>query len=220
VDNVREHVSAAVETGGSADRTHVRNPIGMTNEAWVEHFRSYTPPELLAEFRATTAGRLAALEAMSDDDFAAPSWTPAGPGTYASFMRIRVFDCWMHDQDIRYAIGRPGDDGGPVAEESMAEVVGALGYIVGKRGRAPAGSLVCFELTGPVKRTIFVDVSDRARVVEEISRDPDVTISLSSALFMRLGGGRVAVDDVADDVDVSGDIQLGRRIAANLAFTV
>ena len=221
VGEMQDRISEAVTAGASKDdRPHVRNPIGMTNEAWVEHYRSYRPDELLDEFRTTTAGRLVAMEAMSDEDFESSSWTPAGEGTYASFMRIRVFDCWMHDQDIRYAVGRPGQDGGPVAEASLDEVVGALGFVVGKRGRAPKGSLVRIELTGPVERVLHIDVADRARVVTEISRDPDVSLQLESSLFMRLAGGRIAFDDVSEQVDIDGDVELGRRIAANLAFTV
>jgi uncharacterized protein (TIGR03083 family) len=221
VDGMQDHISQAAASAASGPhRPHVRNPIGMTNEAWVEHYRSYTPDELLGEFRTTTARRLAALQVMSDEDFESTSWTPAGQGTYASFMRIRVFDCWMHDQDIRYAVGHPGNDAGPVAEVALEEAVGALGYVVGKRGRAPAGSLVTFELTGPVKRRLYVDVSERARVVAEISRDPDVALSLGSSLFMRLAGGRVSFDDVSNEVDIVGDVELGRRIAAALAFTV
>ncbi|MGY2876162.1 uncharacterized protein (TIGR03083 family) [Marmoricola sp. URHA0025 HA25] len=219
--DMQDRISQAVASAASAaDRPHVRNAIGMTNEAWVEHYRSYSPDELLEEFRTTTDGRLAALHAMSDDDFEAPSWTPAGQGTYASFMRTRVFDCWMHDQDIRYAVGRAGNDAGPVAEASLEEAVGALGFVVGKRGRAPEGSLVAVELMGPVKRTLYVDVSDRARVVTEISRDPDVILRMGSSLFMRLAGGRVVFDDVSDQVEIDGDFELGRRIAAALAFTV
>jgi uncharacterized protein (TIGR03083 family) len=220
-DGMQDRMAEAVASAATdLDRPHVRNPIGMTNEAWVEHYRSHGPDELLGEFRTTTAGRLAALEAMTDEEFASPTWTPAGQGTYASFMRIRVFDCWMHDQDIRYAVGRPGNDGGPAAEASLEEAVGALGFVVGKRGRAPRGSLVAFELTGPVKRTLYVEVTDRARVVTGISRDPDVSLRLESSLFMRLAGGRVPFDDVPDRVGIDGDLELGRRIAATLAFTV
>lgn len=221
VVGMQDRISQAVADAASGpERPHVRNPIGMTNEAWVEHYRSYSPDELLDEFRTTIGGRLAAIDGMSDQDFEAPSWTPAGPGTYASFMRIRVFDCWMHDQDIRYAVRRPGNDAGPVAEASLDEAVGALGFVVGKRGQAPVGSLVTFELTGPVKRTLHVEVTDRARVVTEISRDPDVSLSLESSLFMRLAGGRVAFDDVSDQLVIEGDRDLGRHIATNLAFTV
>jgi uncharacterized protein (TIGR03083 family) len=220
-DDMRFRVTAAAQAGvPGSDRPHVRNAIGMSNEEWVQHFKSSSPDEVLAELRDITAQRLAFLAQMSDEEFASPSWTPAGEGTYSSFMRIRLFDCWMHDQDIRHAIGEPGNESGPVAEESLEEVVGALGYVVGKRGQAPSGSVVTFELTGPIERSLVVEVTERARVVEQASRKPDVVLSLSSALFMRLAGGRISYDDVADQVDVAGDLELGRRIAANLAFTV
>lgn len=221
VDGIQDRMAQVVASAGAdIERPHVRNPIGVTNEAWVEHHRSCSPDELLRQFRTTTAGRLAALKAMSDEDFASSSWTPAGQGTHASFMRIRIFDCWMHDQDIRYAVGRPGNDGGPAAEASPDEAVGALGFVAGKRGRAPQGSLVAFELTGPVKRTLYVEVTDWARVGTAISRDPDVSLRLESPLFMRLAGGGVPFDDVSDRVGIDGDLELGRRIAATPAFTV
>ena len=42
--------------------------------------------------------------------------TPAGPDTYGRFMRVRIFDCWMHEQDIRRAVGRPGHVEGPAVD--------------------------------------------------------------------------------------------------------
>ena len=68
-------------------------------------------------------------------------------------MRIRVMDMWFHEQDIREAVGEPGHLAGPGARRrALAEVVAALGYVVGKRVGAPAGTTVRFELTGPVAR--------------------------------------------------------------------
>jgi uncharacterized protein (TIGR03083 family) len=122
---------------------HVRNDIGKINEAWIAALRDRPDADLLADFVAITARRLAALRKMPVVEFYAPSWTPAGEGTYARFMQIRIFDCWMHEQDIRAALGLPGHDRGPVAEQALAEVILALGYIVGKRGRAPDGSSAC-----------------------------------------------------------------------------
>ncbi len=106
---------------------HVRNDIGRVNEAWIAELRGRPHADLLADFRAVTAERLASLRAMSAEEFNAPSWTPAGNATYARFMRIRIFDCWMHEQDIRAAIGQPGNDGGEAAAQALDEVVLALG---------------------------------------------------------------------------------------------
>ena len=116
----------------------------MSNEEWVDHFKSFSPVDVLAEYRETIARRLAALEQMSDEEFVSSSWTPAGEGTYASFMRIRLFDCWMHDQDIRYAIGAPGNDSAR-RRRSPFRKRWRIGLRRGQSGEAPKGSVVKFE---------------------------------------------------------------------------
>ena len=199
---------------------HVRNPIARLNEAWIAALRPLSPAELLAEFRAVTAERLDALDAMSVEDFGAPSWTPVGDGTYGRFMEIRLFDAWMHEQDIRHAVGVPGNEDGPAAELAVDEVAGALGYIVGKRGGAPDGSTVCIELNGPVHRRLCVVVDGRATVVPSLGTEPTVTLVLSSSLFLRLAGGRVDPESSLGEVELIGDAALARRLATHLAYTL
>ena len=203
-----------------ADGEHVRNDIGKANELWVASLRDRSPAEMAAEFRAITAERLASLQAMSQADFDAPSWTPSGEGTYGRWMQIRVFDCWMHEQDIRMAVGMPGHETGPAAERSLDEVTGALGYIVGKRGRAPQGSSVLISLTGPVRRDLRVVTDGRAKVVDAIDGEPTATIRLSSSLFLRLAGGREDAEAALDRIELGGDVALSRQLATSLAFTI
>jgi len=199
---------------------HVRNDIGKANEAWVLALRDLSHADLLADFRSVTAQRLASLRAMPAEEFNAPSWTPAGQATYARFMRIRIFDCWMHEQDIRAAVGLPGNEDGPVAAEALAEVVLALGYIIGKRGRAPDGSSVLIRLTGPVKRDLPVVVDGRASVVARIEGEPTASLTLSSSLFLRLAGGRDDAGEALGRIELGGDEALGRQLATNLAYTI
>ncbi len=199
---------------------HVHNEIGRANEAWVRALRGLSNADLLAEFRAVTAQRLTALAAMTADDFDAPSWTPVGEATYARFMQVRLFDCWMHEQDIRAAIGVPGHEDGEAARQSLAEVTGALGYIIGKRGRAPDGSSVLIRLSGPIRRDLHVLVQGRARVVDAIEGAPTASLTLPSSLFLRLAGGRVDAQAALDEIELGGDIDLARQLATNLAFTI
>ena len=199
---------------------HVKNEIARSNEAWVVTLRARTHAELLDDFRSVTAERLAALEALSDAEYDAPSWTPVGDATYGRFMEIRVFDSWMHEQDIRTAVGRPGHEAGPVAEQSVEEVVRALGYIVGKRAGVPAGSSVTLRLTGPVERTVHVAVDGRATVVDTLPGPATAELALSSSLFMRLAGGRVPAEDELERIELSGDVALARQVASHLAFTI
>ena len=201
---------------------YLRNPIGRSNEAWIEERRGRRPEEVLGEFRSVTAARLAALGAMSQAAFDADAATPAGPDTYGRFMQIRVMDCWVHEQDIREATGRPGHREGPAVDMSLDEVVTALGYVVGKRAGVPAGSSVRFELTGGSSRTVDVVVEERARVSERPLDHPTTTVTVPVLAFMRLVGGRVdPARGVADGtVALRGDRALGSRIVENLAYMI
>jgi len=201
-------------------RAHVRNEIAGFNEAWIDAHRRDTPAELLAHLRAVVTRRRAILAEMSQDDFDAPSWTPIGQSTHGRFMQIRLFDCWMHEQDIRVAVARPGHEAGAPAEGSLDEIVRALGYIVGKRAGAPSGSAVTVTLTGPVMRTVHVLVNGKAAVVPVLDRSPTASLAMSSSLFARLAGGRVDPGAVRDQIALAGDIELAERVAANLAFTI
>ena len=205
---------------GGDEPSHVRTPIGQANERWVLSLRDRSHSELLDELRAVTAGRLAALEQLSEAELRAPAWTPAGEADYGRFMEIRIFDCYMHEQDIRVAVGRPGHEDGPVADAALREVVLALGYIVGKRVGAPDGSRVTIALTGPIERQLHVAVDGRATLVAALDGPPTAAIALSSTLFLRLAGGRLDPASVRDQIRRQGDPTLAERLATNLAYTI
>ena len=199
------------------DLPHVRNDIGRFNQQWIEAYRDRSPGEVLADLREAVAARREALAGMDQAAFDEDSFTPAGPDTYGRFMRIRVMDMWMHEQDVREAVGRPGHDDGLAPAAALDEMVNALGYVVGKRAGAPAGSSVRFELTGPVGRRVDVEVGDRAQVVSSLDGSPSVTLTMPAILFTRLCGGRGA--DPAS-VEVSGDRALGTAVAASMGFMI
>jgi len=201
---------------------YLRNPIGRSNEAWIEERRGREPGVVLGEFRSITASRLEALRAMSQAELDADSSTPAGPDTYGRFVQIRVMDCWVHEQDIREATDRPGHREGPAVDVSLDEVVTALGYVVGKQAGAPKGSSVRLELTGGSSRTVDVVVADRARVSDRPVDHPTTTLTVPVLVFMRLVGGRVdPARCVADgSVTVTGDQALGTRVVENLAYMI
>lgn len=196
---------------------HVHNAIGARNEEFVLHFRSRQVEQVLTRYREITGKRLAALEEMTEQDFDAPSWTPAGEGTYGLFMSIRVFDNWMHEQDIRDAVGLPGTEDGPAAKLSVDQISTALGFIVGKKAAAPDGSSVTFELGA---RSLHVIVDGRASVVDDPPGTPTVRIHLPLGTFTRLAGGRLDPATAASSIDYEGDAALGERIVNNLAFTI
>jgi uncharacterized protein (TIGR03083 family) len=205
---------------GVTDLAYVRNAVGEANEHWVRALRRELPAEMLRRFRSVTKRRTEALTAMTRAEFDSPTATPVGQATYRRFMEIRVFDCWVHEQDIRQAVGRPGHEDGLSAEASIDEVVRALGFIVGKQAAAPDGSALTFELTGPVHRRLNVAVDGRAKVVADLDRPATATVRLPSTVFVRLASGRADVRSYLDRIDSEGDHDLAQRVALNLAFTI
>jgi uncharacterized protein (TIGR03083 family) len=199
---------------------HVKNDFARSNEAWIAVRRPRSGPEVRAEFVQVTEQRLALLGQLSGEEWEAVGWSPLGPRPLAEFMEVRVFDCWVHEQDVRDATDRPGHEDGPVAEQSVDEIVRALGFIVGKKAAAPAGANVTFELTGPVVRTVHVAVDGRAAVVDQLPGPATATVTLGSRLFSRLACGRVDPVQKLGEVQLTGDTDLGRRVVASLPFTI
>lgn len=203
---------------------HVRNDIGVMNERWVRSLRDLSGVELLETFRSTTAQRRQALSDLSNAQWNDVGFTPAGPDSYGRFMRVRTFDCWMHEHDIRDAIGAPASTGelvGPAADLALDEMATSMGFVVGKLGGAPDGSRVSFELTGPLGRTINVAVDGRAKVVDDFGDDdPTSTIQLDGLLFTRLAGGRVPLSEHADAIEYGGDEAVGRRVVEHLNYVI
>jgi uncharacterized protein (TIGR03083 family) len=201
---------------------HVRNDIGVLNERWVRWLRELSHAELLEKFRATTAGRREALTSMAETQWHELTATPAGPDSYGRFMRVRTFDCWMHEHDVRDAVGRPADRDdfvGPASRLALDEMAASMGFVVGKLGGAPEGSRVRLQLTGPLSRTINVAVDGRAKVVDDFDdAEPTTTITLDGLLFTRLAGGRQPVDHSA--ITYGGDEAVGRRIVEHLNYVI
>lgn len=207
------------------DTSHIErvagDPFASMIEGWVEARRGTPGPDVAAELDEVVVRRLDQLRAMTDEDFERVGWSPVGEVPYRRFMVVRVFDCWMHEQDMRRAVGREGNLDGPAAEVALGHFTNALGFVVGKKAGAPQGSSVVFETTGPVPRTYAVAVDGRAQLVEPAPDDPTVTIVLPLTTLVALGGGRWDADEAraAGGLTMTGDTDLGERVLANLGFT-
>jgi uncharacterized protein (TIGR03083 family) len=201
---------------------HVRNDIGVMNECWVRKLRGGSGAALLDRFRAVTGDRRKLLTDMADDDWDRITPTPAGPDSYGRFMRVRTFDCWMHEHDIRDALQRPSETlDGPASRLALDEIAASMGFVVGKLGGAPDGSRVAIELTGPLQRSINVAVEGRGRVVEDFDGAPPTsTIRLDGLLFTRLAGGRTSPGAHAGAIEYGGDEGVGRQIVEHLNYVI
>jgi uncharacterized protein (TIGR03083 family) len=196
------------------DVSHTKNAMGESNEVGVDYRRSRPGREVLEEFREVTTARLAQLQALTEEDLGREIVTPAGPGTLADMLRLRVMDTWTHEQDIRRALGQPGHVDGPAAQEAVGFFAGFLPLVVGKRAGVTEGATVAIEI-GACHRSVIEMAEGRARVIERTAVDVDVALTIPPATFAALVGGR---SDVPDDVEITGDATLGHAIVAQLAM--
>jgi uncharacterized protein (TIGR03083 family) len=195
----------------AADLGHVKNPIGTSNEHEVDARRQLTGEQVLAEWDAITAERIATLRTSGDDYFDAPAMTPTGPGTVADFLHIRVLDCWLHEQDMRRAVHMPGHLSGRAAEHTIDRLLRTIPIVVGKRAGTPEGGAVELVITGGVDRHVVCEVRDgRAAAVPVPTAAPLASISLDTESFVVLATGRRTAATVS--AHVSGDAALAQRV--------
>lgn len=197
-----------------ADVSHTKNKLGESNEVGIDARRTMSGAEVLAEYREVTAARLAQLRALTPDDLAREVTTPAGPGTIADMLTLRVMDTWSHEQDVRRAVAKPGHDSGPVVDETVRYFARFLPLLCGKRAGVADGASVVFDLP-PVDR-FGIEVHDgRAAPTDRPHAAPTVTLTMPATTFAALACGRA---DAPTDYTITGDQALGEKIISVLGF--
>ncbi len=202
-----------------AETGHVKSEGGMSNEVVVDYRRSWTGRQVLDEFRELTGQRMTDLRALSDEDFAAETETPLGPAPVSEFISIRIMDAWVHEQDIRRALGRPGELDGPTAAHALGRILRAMPFVVARRAQAPDGATVVFDVSGPAGRVLPVVVEgNRAREADEAPAEATVHIEMDAETFGCLGCGRWEPDEMLHTgrVQVQGDAALGEAIVRQM----
>jgi uncharacterized protein (TIGR03083 family) len=203
------------------DLPHVKNDIGKANERWIESRRSWTGADALAEFHAATRARIEQLRALEPSGFDADSWTPMGPGTVRDLIPFRIFDSWVHAQDMLRAVDRRDHLDSAAADPTRGMMGGVLPYVVGKKVGAPDGSTIVLVLTGPLARTVALEVTGgRARVLETVPDSPTVALTLESDAYARLACGRTDPGEALalGAVAIDGDAELGGKIVHQLNY--
>lgn len=202
---------------------HVKNSMGEFNEAFVAAHRGESGAEVLAQFRAVGAASIAALRAMSAEEWDVVGWSPEGERPYHRFMETRVLDSWIHLQDIRDALLEPADDHGPGEEIVINRFESSLPFVVGKKMSAPDGTLVRVNLTGRLARSVMVAVANgRAGAVATANEEPTFEVTTPVALFWRRCAGRISADAFlgASATDVRGSREMARAFAEALAIMI
>lgn len=198
---------------------HVRGPLGTFTEQGVLARRDRSADELINEIREAATARHTALLAdpPTDPDAPAPGLFGALGWTMRTLLRNRPLDVWMHEQDVRRAVGRPGNLDSPAAAHTADYLAESLGFVVAKRVGAPAGTTVCLDVEGQPPVAVAVDERGRGELLDAPPDSPTVGLRTDRESFVLLAGGRRATEP--GRVELFGDPDLGRRIVAALAVT-
>lgn len=203
--------------------SHVRNPLGELNEAYVAAHRHEAGLDVLDQFCEASRRSLAALRTLDDAAWNKVGWSPEGERPYHRFQETRVLDSWIHLQDIRDALLLPEDDHGAGEEIVVNRFEGVLPFVVGKKMNVPEGTLIQVNLTGRLARTVLIGVLDgRAVALEHSEKVPDLELTTTVALFWRRGAGRITAQAFlgASATDVRGSRDMAQSVAEALAIMV
>ncbi|MCH7787334.1 MAG: maleylpyruvate isomerase family mycothiol-dependent enzyme [Chloroflexi bacterium] len=205
------------------DLSHIKNDFGAQNEVGIDWRRSWPGAKVLEEFQEVTGERMKALRALSADDFDEATQTPIGPGKVRDLIGIRIFDFWVHEQDIRRAVGRPGNYEGSIAEHSMGRLVAPMPYVVGKKAQAPDGATVVFDITGQLGQTIAIGMDGKiAKLLDSTPESSTVRLIMDTETFACLCCGRWEPAEVlaSGKVQIQGDRTLGEAIVNQMNFMI
>ena len=208
-------------THKAAPAAHVKNPIGESNENEIDSRRHLSGAQVLSEWKDISTQRMATLRTAGVDYFDASAMTPTGPGTVGDFLSIRVLDSWVHEQDMRRAVVRPGNLGGPAAEHTVDRLVRTVPIVVGKRAGTPDGASVVIDVTGDVMRHVVCTVTGgRAAVAADEPASPLAHITMDVETFVVLATGRATAAAMEAHVTYAGDVEHGRKLTGALNMMI
>ncbi|MFC0596826.1 maleylpyruvate isomerase family mycothiol-dependent enzyme [Streptomyces palmae] len=204
------------------DLFHIKDELSRYMEVQVDVRRCHTAPEMTSELEYTIIRRSRQLRNEKRE----PDATVRGPlpgmeTTLEEALRIRVFDVWLHEQDLRRALGTPGNLDSPGAQIVQERLLSGLPKVVAKKAAAPADSSVVLDVSGPMEfiRTVRVDAQGRGTLDSSVSLGPTVTLAMDWETYVRLAAGRVRPAAVAGQLKIDGDPELADAILRNFAIT-
>ncbi|NNG38630.1 maleylpyruvate isomerase family mycothiol-dependent enzyme [Flexivirga sp. ID2601S] len=222
------------------DHPWIRHEMGRFLEQSVQLRRDRPGSEVVNEWKHVLPRRLRALrdpELTIDTEVAGPLGD--GSTTLGELLRLRIIDIWVHEQDLREALDRPGNLDSPAAAEFVARVLRGFPRRAALAGLEP-GTSVIIESTGPVLAREGVRItpksdgsvwgeplfSGQAHVDETDETTGEVivvppgsitTIRLTTEALTRRGAGRVPTAQLRYSVE--GDEDVAARVLDELAIT-
>ncbi len=203
---------------------HITTDFGKLTERAVDWYRSKDQEVVVAELIEMTAWRHDDLAQTPDDPAEVITGALGMQLPRDQMIRTRILDTWVHEQDIRTAIGRTGGLGSDAAWVCAGQFIATLPFVWGKRLGAATGSTLDLTVSGPgvsFERIVGINPQGRAEFRSTLEEAPTLSIVLDWPTYAAGAAGRLAPDTAAD-LDTAareGDLELAQRLVAALAIT-
>jgi uncharacterized protein (TIGR03083 family) len=182
------------------DLAHVTNDMGRYMETHVEArrgrpFRAVI--EELSEMREPRIEDLRQLAASGDDPMMAGPMGTEQP--LSARLPVRVFDLWIHEQDIRRALGRPPRDQPVATDLFLDRLWRAWPSLLPKKAAASQARdlTVRFEVEDrPTRERLDVVIGDGGE---------ELRLAGPATAIVRVGSGRGSLEARLADLTIEGD---------------
>lgn len=218
------HLETVLATGVEehaevAEAPHITGLMGLYTEIGVVNRRTTPPAEIVGQIRTAAAQRHEHLladpptdpDAVPERIFGGVAWS------WRVLLRNRPLDIYLHEQDIRRAVGRPGNLDSAGAVHTADYLAESFGFVLAKKVGAPAGTTAVLEIAGHAPYAFAVGEDGRGRRLDAVPAEPTVRIGTDRESFLVLAGGRRDVEPTL--VTVEGDAALGEQLLASMATT-
>ncbi|MFD9958231.1 maleylpyruvate isomerase family mycothiol-dependent enzyme [Amycolatopsis sp. NPDC058986] len=194
--------------------------LARTNEEFVRAARQCSPRTMIA-LLAHLGPQLDAV--WADTDLRGPahlnvSW--AGPGESPAWLDIArdYTEFWVHQQQIRDAVSRPGADEPTLLHPVLAAFAHALPTALRAQDRPP-GTTVLVEVTGPAGGLWVCLREDTAwQLADADDGDPAATVVMDQDTAWRLATRGITVAEARRRAELSGDAELTTAVTTWLAI--
>lgn len=210
---------------------HIRTSFGKVIENGVELRRSRPGKDVATELQRLIPERIGRLRDASLTLETMVAFMGA-ERPLGEALKVRISDVWCHEQDMRAALGRPGNLDSPAAAVWVDTILRRLPDVVVDKARIEPGRVVMIELTGPIiaRSGVRVDTDENGQPVgrlmfsggtDETGPIPAIgkttSLQMSTEAFTRRAAGRRSVAELR--YSVHGDDEVARRVLEALTLT-
>lgn len=212
------------------DYPHIRHEMGAFMEEGVEARRAWAGAAVVDELESVLA--------QGESTYAAPGLeidspvaSPLGEMTVGDLLTLRIMDVWVHEQDVRLTLDRPGGWDTGAAAVFVAATFARLPRLVGPVLRP--GEAIVVAITGPVEGAAGVGLLALSDDPDEVAlaqlddpsqwAGPVTTLALSTEALTRRAAGRTPTPGAAALLaavtpSTEPDAELAHRALEALAF--